>query len=316
MSLSPWKRCFAAAAVALGLGACTEAKFAIQAAKNVSRDAEVRDQGANRVSPEGVPIGPGGIYKIGDPYAINGVTYVPRVEPDYDEAGIASWYGTEFHGKRTANGEIYDMNDVTAAHKTLPLPSYARVTNLENGRSIVVRINDRGPFVQGRVIDLSRRSAQLLGMDRQGTAKVRVKVMNGSGNGFVAERPITTPQERTQMASARIEDVKTESLPPPDGVATAPDHVRLAALPAQVAIESVKPSAIFVQAGAFAQRDNATRVASRLRPVGDVRVAPHRTRERELFRVRIGPLASVAEADTVLSRVINAGFPEARIVVD
>ncbi|MBM3504703.1 MAG: septal ring lytic transglycosylase RlpA family protein [Alphaproteobacteria bacterium] len=312
---SRWLRILVLIAAGAAVAGCTEAKFAIQAAKNVSRDVESRESG-NRNSPDGVPIGPGGIYKVGGPYTINGITYVPRLEPDYDEAGIASWYGSEFHGKPTANGETYDMNDITAAHKTLPLPTYARVTNLENGRSIVVRINDRGPYVQGRIIDLSRRSAQLLGMDRQGTAKVRVRVLNGSGQGFVAERPATAPQERTRMASAKVEDVQAESLPPPEGVKAAPDHIRLAALPAQVSIEPVKTTGIFVQAGAFSQRDNATRVAIRLRSIGDAKLAPLRTRERELFRVRIGPIASVAEADAMLTRVVGAGFPEARIVVD
>ncbi|MSO65441.1 MAG: septal ring lytic transglycosylase RlpA family protein [Alphaproteobacteria bacterium] len=298
----------------IGLTACTEAKFAIQAAKNVTRESE-KDRGA-RISPDGVPIGPGGQYKVGDPYTIAGITYVPRIDPDYDETGIASWYGPDFHGKATANGELFDQNDVTAAHKTLPLPSYARVTNLENGRSIVVRVNDRGPFVNGRVIDLSRRSAQLLAMDRQGTAKVRVRVLNGSGQGFVAERPDTPTQERTLVASARVDDVRIEELPPPDGVKQAAANVRLAALPSQVTIEPVKPTGIFVQAGAFVQRDNANRVVSRLRAIGEARVLPVKTRDRELFRVRIGPVSSVGDADVILGRVVDAGFPEARIVVD
>lgn len=121
-----------------------------------------------------VPKG-GGHYKLGAPYVIAGVRYTPRHDPSYDAEGVASWYGQDFHGRLTANGEVYDMDDYTAAHPTLPLPSMARVTNLENGRSVIVRINDRGPFKHGRIIDLSRRAADALGMVRQGTARVRVQ---------------------------------------------------------------------------------------------------------------------------------------------
>jgi rare lipoprotein A len=118
-----------------------------------------------------------GEYKVGKPYAIADVWYYPREEYDYDETGIASWYGPGFHGKFTANGELYDQNAMTAAHRTLPMPSLVQVTNLENGRAIRVRINDRGPFAHGRIIDLSKRAAELLGFLNDGTAKVRVQVL-------------------------------------------------------------------------------------------------------------------------------------------
>ena len=115
-----------------------------------------------------------GVYKLGNPYRVAGRTYVPRHDPNYDRTGIASWYGDDFHGRLTSNGEVFDMHKVTAAHPTLPLPSRVRVTNLENGRSIVLRVNDRGPFVHDRIIDLSRAAADRLGFRRQGTAKVRI----------------------------------------------------------------------------------------------------------------------------------------------
>jgi rare lipoprotein A len=123
-----------------------------------------------------VPKG-GGVYQIGKPYQIGGLTYTPREDPGYDRVGNASWYGELFHGRRTANGEIYDMDRLSAAHPTLPLPVYARVTNLNNGRTIVVRINDRGPYARDRILDLSRRSAELLGFRNHGTATVRVKYL-------------------------------------------------------------------------------------------------------------------------------------------
>ena len=131
-----------------------------------------------RVVPLGQPVPKGGgVYQIGKPYQVGGLTYTPREDPGYDRVGNASWYGELFHGRRTANGEIYDMDRLSAAHPTLPLPVYARVTNLNNGRTIVVRINDRGPYARDRIIDLSRRSAELLGFRNNGTATVRVKYL-------------------------------------------------------------------------------------------------------------------------------------------
>lgn len=121
-----------------------------------------------------VPKG-GGVYKLGDPYLAGGKWYVPVNDTSYDRTGFASWYGDFFHGRRTANGEVYDMNALTAAHPTLPLPTYAKVTNLVNHRSVVVRINDRGPYKEDRLIDLSRRAAELLGFYGHGTAPVRVQ---------------------------------------------------------------------------------------------------------------------------------------------
>ena len=119
----------------------------------------------------------GGIYKVGNPYKIGDRWYYPKEDYNYSETGIASWYGEDFNGKLTANGERYNMNTLTAAHRTLPLPSIVKVTNLQNGRSVVLRVNDRGPYVKDRIIDLSKRGAQLLGYMGQGTTKVKVEIM-------------------------------------------------------------------------------------------------------------------------------------------
>jgi rare lipoprotein A len=121
------------------------------------------------------PSSPGGVYKIGQPYQINGRWYYPKYEPDYDRVGTASWYGDAFHGLQTANGEVFDKNRISAAHPTLPMPSLVRVTNLDNGRSMVLRVNDRGPFVDDRLIDLSEAAARELGYQRDGLARVRVQ---------------------------------------------------------------------------------------------------------------------------------------------
>lgn len=144
------------------LSACSETQLASHFAKKVNWPGQQPSQGS---------------YKVGNPYKIGSDWYYPKEDMRHSETGIASWYGPTFHGKRTANGEIYDQNEMTAAHRTLPMPSLVRVTNLENGRAVVVRINDRGPFTKGRVIDLSQRAATLLGYIGRGTAKVRVEVM-------------------------------------------------------------------------------------------------------------------------------------------
>ncbi|MPZ39835.1 MAG: septal ring lytic transglycosylase RlpA family protein [Rhizobiales bacterium] len=160
---------------------------------------------------EPVPRG-GGAFKLGKPYTINGRTYMPSHDPAYRAEGIASYYGADFHGRQTANGEVYDMNAISAAHPTMPMPSYARVTNLENGRSIVVRVNDRGPYAKGRIIDLSIGTAKALGAFGQGLARVRVEYVGRAGlagsddNALLASLRHGTPAPApgmTRLASSR-----------------------------------------------------------------------------------------------------------------
>lgn len=130
---------------------------------------------------------PKGAFRVGQPYRINGVLYRPALDWDYDETGKASWYGAAFHGRLTANGELYDQNELTAAHQTLPLPSMVRVTNLENGRSLVVRVNDRGPFIKGRILDVSRKAAKLLKFQKSGVTTVRVEILEKESRQAAAE---------------------------------------------------------------------------------------------------------------------------------
>ena len=151
-----------------------------------------------------LPVGDQGVTrKVGNPYKVAGVWYHPKEDPYYDEVGFASWYGPDFHGKYTANGEKYNMNSLTAAHKTLPLPTFVKVTNLENGRSIVLRVNDRGPFVKGRILDVSRRGAQLLGFDKQGVTKVRVQALDENGKIVKPKRGSQVTASRTAPPGAR-----------------------------------------------------------------------------------------------------------------
>jgi rare lipoprotein A len=149
-----------------------------------------------RVIEDGEPVPKGGgTYSVGKPYSINGRTYVPSENPRYRAEGIASWYGPDFHGRLTANGEIYDMHAISAAHTTMPLPSYARVTNLDNGKSIIVRVNDRGPYARERIIDLSIGTAKALDFYRHGLARVRVE--------YVGRAPIEGSDDRMLMATLR-----------------------------------------------------------------------------------------------------------------
>ena len=146
----------------------------------------------------------GGVYKVGTPYQINGQWYQPREEPGYDQVGLASWYGSDFHGRRTSNGEIYDMTSLSAAHRTLPMPSYVYVTNLVNNRTVMVRVNDRGPYARGRIIDLSNGAARALGVIDHGTAQVRVRYagpapLNGKDwneRRFLASQPWSSGSSR------------------------------------------------------------------------------------------------------------------------
>lgn len=273
-------------------------------------------------------------YKVGKPYKVAGVWYYPREDFDYDETGIGSWYGTEFHGKLTANGETFDQNAVSAAHKTLPMPSVVRVTNLENGRSLVVRVNDRGPFVNGRVIDLSRRAAQLLGYEANGIAKVRVQVLAEESRALAGK--LKPEGEGAQVVAAPREAVTAETLPAPgsreaakpvQAESSAPSGSEQRATAAldkaerelaaqDVETVPVKSTGIFVQAGSFSRHDNALRLQARLSGVGHPQIQPATIKGQTLYRVRFGPLNSVEEADHLLDTVISAGQQDARVVVD
>jgi rare lipoprotein A len=154
------------------------------------------DKYSQRVVPEGEPVPKGGGgYKVGQPYSINGQTYYPSENPAYRAEGIASWYGPDFHGRLTANGEVFDMHGISAAHPTMPLPSYARVTNLDNGRSIIVRVNDRGPYARNRIIDVSIGAANALGFYGEGLARVRVE--------YAGRAPLQGSDDRVLLATLR-----------------------------------------------------------------------------------------------------------------
>lgn len=243
--------------------------------------------------PSSKPAVPG--VKIGKPYQVFGVTYYPEDDRAYDRTGIASWYGPTFHEKATANGEIYNQDDVTAAHKTLPMPSWVEVTNLDNGRQLVVRINDRGPFVDGRIIDLSRKSAQLLGVDRPGLARVRVKRVFPEGDwarGTPAPQLVSAPAAPPPVSAQPI--VATAVLPAPAAAAQA----------------AAVPGARFIQVAALSDEGRARALASVLGDYGPAFAAPTGT---GMWRVRIGPLPE-PQAGALVEDVRAAGYTDARVV--
>jgi rare lipoprotein A len=273
------------------------------------------------------------VYKVGQPYQIGGEWYYPKEDYSYDETGIASWYGADFHNQRTSNGEIFNKDELTAAHKTLPMPSLARVTNLDNGRSIVVRVNDRGPFSGARIIDVSQRAAQLLGFEGTGTAKVRVQVLADEskaiadamrrygGESAVAAAATAPEQVATsapeQLAPAPTQLVQSETLEP---VKSTPATHQLLMQTEPVAEVVQFPvtthTQIYVQAGAFKVVDNAQRLQQSLAGLGKTSVSQIVINGVTFYRVRVGPVSNVAQADALLSKVKQSGATAARTVVD
>ncbi len=312
--MSPVCRSFVLLAL-FGLSSCSGAQFSAQTAKEASHT------GADALGD--------GRYKVGNPYKIGGVWYHPAVDYQYDETGIASWYGPNFHGRRTANGEIFDMNQISAAHRTLPLPSVVRVTNLRNGRSLTLRVNDRGPFARGRILDLSKKAAQALGFQKQGTVRVRVQIlaeesraaklrMTGGGRTI---KKIGSPIKVSAMPKPRV---SAEALPPPPESAP----VRVAFIQPALALttpvkaidaratEPAGSTQMFIQAVALTEYANAMKAQSVLSAAGNAKVSHVLANGRDFYRVRLGPLVSIGQADRTLEAVIRLGYPDAHIVIE
>ena len=223
--------------------------------------------------------------KYGNPknYKVLGKWYsVRQSSKGYTKKGIASWYGKKFHGHRTSSGETYDMYAMTAAHKTLPLPTYVRVTHLENGKSVIVKVNDRGPFHDNRIIDLSYSAAKKLGVTAKGTGAVEV----------VAIDPETYQKKEPYQ----------------------PNVIRPSALSTYPAKSNYK---LYIQVGAFADQQNANKLHKRLsRMFKQQQIHSDFASDKNIYRVRIGPLASIAAADKLSIYLNNKGIPTAQIIID
>ena len=258
-------------------------------------------------------------YKVGKPYKINGRWYTPAVDPSYDRRGVASWYGDDFHGRPTANGEIFDMRRMTAAHTTLPMPSMVEVTNLENGRQAVVRVNDRGPFAHNRIIDLSRAAARALGFERQGLARVRVRYL----------APAALPGEKSKPVYAR-----TKPAAPPIAVALSPSPVatntdQLAGLIAGAdpgrepnlppPLPVIDASLYSIQVAVLDNIEELPALRERLAAEGPLRIARTENEAEDAgaqarYRIKLGPYPTESAAADRLEAVREAGYDGAVII--
>ena len=213
------------------------------------------------------------------PYQVRGRWYRPEAQPNYDETGLASWYGDAFNGRPTSTGEIFDMHGLTAAHKTLPLPSLIEVTNVETGRSLILRVNDRGPFVDGRILDLSRGAADELGILRQGVGRVRVR--------YVGPAP-------------RL------------GGANAPRMQQASSAPARPPV--ARGGGYLVQAAAYTEQANAMAALRRLDGVDGVRIDTVRSGGARVYRLVMGPWPDANQAEVARSRLAGYGFVDALLL--
>jgi rare lipoprotein A len=285
-----------------------------------------------------------GVRKVGKPYQVGGIWYVPQEDPSYDRRGIASWYGDAFHLKATANGEVFDMNTVSAAHTTLPLPSMVEVTNLDNGRKLVVRVNDRGPFVDNRIIDLSREAATQLGFHRAGLANVRVRYVGpapllGPADGLrtASAKPLPTRASGLppaavasaaavdpvmelaagsppRLAVARLEPISSQALPPITGSAISSTSLYATPGATPVAVAQAPATGLRIQAGAYSSQVNAQRAVAQLSSAGSASIETVQRDGMMLYRVVMPAPADEAAAYALRDRVAEIGFSEARVV--
>ncbi|QLC24162.1 septal ring lytic transglycosylase RlpA family protein [Parasphingopyxis algicola] len=278
--------------------------------------------------------------QIGPPYTINRRTYTPADPSHYDEVGLASYYGAELSGRPTANGERFRPSGISAAHRTLPLPSYVEVTALQTGRTILVRVNDRGPFAGDRIIDLSVGAARQLGIVERGTAPVRVRRVQPVESDRARLRAGQPAQPRLQTSPQLLEALRAQfergggiipqATPSPDapastgqaatsggnaGPSNAGVNWQIEEEPQSRPVQSAPPAAAgdyYVQLGAFSNAANAQRLANRAQRLGTVRIVS----AGSIRRVRLGPYPTQAAARQALSQVRSAGFGDARIFRD
>jgi rare lipoprotein A len=252
--------------------------------------------------------------RVGPPYEANGQWYVPTPEPGYEQTGTASWYGPTFHGQRTASGEVFDQEALTAAHPTLPIPSLVQVTNLENGREIIVRVNDRGPFVGGRLIDLSRGAAEALDFEQAGHARVHVRYLgpaprrvNADGSS-AAPSPASPPPAPVNM---REQEGPRSLLPAPSSAPVLAGGLEDDDAPYAPAPPSyASAGGFYVQVGAYSDLTNAHRVRDAVEAAGPVVVDIRQTATGELFRVRVGPWGSREDAEAARRTLVSLGYGE------
>ena len=252
--------------------------------------------------------GDGPIYKVGNPYKINGKWYYPAVDYQYDEVGIASWYGPGFHGKTTANGEVFDQNKISAAHRTLPMPSVVKVTNLENGLVLEkVRINDRGPFARNRIIDLSKKAAEELGFIKNGVAKVRVEILEDESRKYVS-----TDQKNNYVAeAAEVTQVSKKNL-----LSSSERKEKVVEKKTEENLENsiLTNKELLIQVGAFTDHRNAKTLSEKL---SEFKAYINRVfiNNKYLYRVRIGPINNLDLANDMKRKLFELGYTSSHLVM-
>ena len=310
---------------AMVLAGCTTAELAVDLAKKYNRTQEKQVE-IQATAETGVQADPR--YKVGNPYQVQGKWYYPERDLNYDQTGIASWYGDEFGGRLTANGEIFDPALVSAAHKTLPMPSVVRVTNFDNGRSLVVRVNDRGPFVAGRIIDLSREAARLLGFKDKGIARVRVQILTEESIRLeklarAGEFPLLSDAEDAlpvvqpaKQPSVNLRAKTTNSVARKP--AASQSSVALLSQSRGGTVIQTDPvqTELWVQIGAFHSEQNAANMLEKVSSLSEGRISEIIKDGRILYRVQLGPVQTAEQADNLLNKSLQQGYNGARTIVD
>ena len=255
------------------------------------------------------------IYKIGKKYNVGGKYYYPKKDLYYNKTGIASWYGPKFHGKLTANGEIYNQYALTAAHKTLPLPSAVKVTNLKNNKSIVLRINDRGPFVNDRIIDLSSKAADILDLKREGTGLVRVQILR--------EKSLYLEKLAKQGSFPEINDLKETELPNitiPRKVAVKIKDTKNKKIVTKKLNYNLKnfnkEYKIYIKLASFSSKKNAEIMKKKVSYIDKVKIYKIYKMNKTLYQVKAGPFSSVEKVDQLHLLLLQKGMQGAKIIVE
>ena len=247
-----------------------------------------------------------GTYKIGKPYSVKGVTYTPRENFHFEETGLASWYGPGFHENTTANMEIFDQNQISAAHKTLQLPCLVRVHNLDNGRILDIRINDRGPVYEGRIIDLSKRAAQLLGVFQKGLARVHIKVLEHESR-LLKDMALGKKPSQKKPAPLPADAVDVDSIKPLPFMS-----------PLNEGVFSAEPLPIqkggdYINLPLLKDYGEAAKLSARMEKFGSSSIAQERVGKNIFYKVQIGPFSNWKDAEKVLKAVKGKGFSKALI---
>ena len=280
----------------LAIGSCSETTFLINSAKRIGT------------------WGDNPTYKVGNPYKINGKWYYPAIDYDYDEVGYASWYGPGFHGKKTANGEIFNQNKISAAHRTLPLPSIVKVTNLENGKVLsFVRVNDRGPFARNRILDLSKEAAKKLGFLNKGVTKVRVEILEDESRKFSNELIKSTKKAK----SAKVQNIKKKNLTPPVNDSNNEDKENKTKKVISESDENfvLKDNNIAIQVGAFTDHRNAKSLIDKLSEF-KAYIKREFVENKYIYRVRIGPLKNINLANELQEKLFHLGYTSSHLVMN